>query len=67
MTPADLRAWRHRLGLFQREAALRLDVSLRCWVAWERGETRIPLAVKLACRWLEALAVRQPTVYGIIP
>jgi len=38
MTPAEIRAWRSRLGLNQRQAAEALDVTDRAIRQWERGD-----------------------------
>jgi len=39
MTPDEIRAWRRRLGLNQRQAAEALDVTDRAIRQWERGDT----------------------------
>lgn len=53
MAPADLRAWRARLGLSQAEAARRLGVSRRAFQNYEAGARAIPKPVALACRQVE--------------
>lgn len=49
MTPAQLRAWRARLSLSQREAAAALGLSMRGYQNYESGEHAIPKPVALAC------------------
>lgn len=49
----DMRAWRRRLGLTQRQAAAMLGLSERCLRGYERGEQMPPRAVVLACHWIE--------------
>lgn len=37
MTPADLSAWRAKMGYTQRDAAAALGVQLTAYQQWERG------------------------------
>jgi len=55
MSGMELKAWRKRLGLTQREAAEMLEVSVLTLSAWEIGRFRIgqPGLLKLACRMVE--------------
>lgn len=55
MTGAELKAWRHEMGITQKTAARELGVAWRTLVGWERGEYPVPLAISLACSWLDAL------------
>jgi DNA-binding transcriptional regulator YiaG len=48
------RAWRVRLSLSQREAAVCLDYGKRKVEAWDRGEETPPLVVRLAMSAIEA-------------
>lgn len=52
MTAAELRAWRERLMLTQREAAEALGCSKRAVEEWEAGKP-IAHTVLLATRWIE--------------
>lgn len=38
ITAAGLRSWRTQTGMTQVDAAVRLDVPLRTYVGWERGD-----------------------------
>ncbi len=49
MIPAELKAWRRRLVLTRRGAAMRLGLSERAIAYYEDGERRIPRVVELAC------------------
>jgi transcriptional regulator with XRE-family HTH domain len=59
MTPAELIAWRKRLGLTAKSAAAELGLSINGYAAYERGTAPdgrrrpIPRHVELATRWLE--------------
>lgn len=54
MTPADLKAWRGRMGLTQPDLARRLGVTLRAYQYWEAGERSNPgLLLVRALRDLE--------------
>ena len=55
MSGMELKAWRKRLGLTQREAAAMLGVSAFTLSAWEIGRFRIkqPGLLALACRMVE--------------
>jgi len=53
MTQAILR-WRMRLRLSQVEAARLLGCSRPALRSWERGLTRTPAYIKLACAAIEA-------------
>jgi transcriptional regulator with XRE-family HTH domain len=57
MTPADLHAWRKRLGLSQAAAAEALGCGRRSLQQWEAGIHLIPLYIALACDAIE---------YGIV-
>ena len=48
MTPADLTAWRNRLGLSQSGAAARLNTPVDTYQNWEQGRRRIPGVVEVA-------------------
>ena len=50
MTPADLRAWRSRLGLSQIRAAALLGVHAVTLCRWERGRAPMPPMLRLACQ-----------------
>lgn len=61
MTGSDLRAWRKRLGLSGREAAIKLGLGQSTLELYERGERYdrahpvvIPETVALACAAIEA-------------
>lgn len=60
MTPAELMAWRKRLGLTQVQAANALGLSHRMYRYYEKGDredgrrVRVPRAVELAAQQLEA-------------
>jgi transcriptional regulator with XRE-family HTH domain len=47
--PADLKAWRERLGMTQQQAAVALGLERRTLIRYELGERSIPKAVALAC------------------
>lgn len=53
MTPADLIAWRNRLGLSQCEAARLLKTPLDTYQNWEQGRSRIPGVVGVATKLLD--------------
>lgn len=53
-TNEDLRAWRHRLGLTQAEAARALGITHRGYQKREAGDTPISREAMLACLYLEA-------------
>lgn len=53
MTPADLSAWRTRLGLSRRAAAAQLGIGRQTLINYERGDSPIPRYIELACRALE--------------
>ena len=53
MDPTDLSAWRERQALSQQEAADALGISRRTLIAYEAGESKIPLAINYACKWLD--------------
>ena len=58
MKAKELKAWRKRLGLKQREAALLLGVKKRVFQYYEGGmrgdrKVRIPKAIELACYALD--------------
>jgi len=52
-SPADIVAWRDRIGVTQEQAARMLDVSVRGYQFWEIGNRPISRTVQLACRYLE--------------
>jgi len=49
VTPDQIRDWRARLSITQREAAERLGLSLRGYQKYESGEAAIPRSIELAC------------------
>lgn len=53
MTPADLTAWRDRMGLNQTRAAIALGISRNALIAYETGKQQPPRYVELASKWLE--------------
>jgi len=61
MTGANLKAWRLRLGLTQRQAAEMLGVSAVTLSAWEIGRFRIkqPGLLALACRMVELQLIQR--------
>ena len=52
MTAADLKAWRERLGLTQRQAAEALRCSYRTLQGWEAGWAT-PGMLPIACQAIE--------------
>ena len=50
MTPADLLAWRHSLGLSQAATARSLGLSVRAWQNYENGTRPAPKCLVLAIR-----------------
>lgn len=52
MSPAQLIAWRERLGWTRIEASRQIGCSQNSITAWEAGRTRIPRYIALACRAL---------------
>ena len=58
MTPAQLKAWRTRLGITQRAAAAKLGIGFSTLQGYEKGErsgepVRIPLYIELATNHLK--------------
>jgi transcriptional regulator with XRE-family HTH domain len=53
MTPAALTAWRKRLDLSAKAAALALGCSRNAFASWEGGRTPIPKYIALACAAFE--------------
>lgn len=59
MTPQEFKDWRARLGLTQARAGAALGKNRRTIAAyegaanWRGNRIEIPLAVELACKWLE--------------
>jgi DNA-binding XRE family transcriptional regulator len=53
LEPEDLKAWRARNELTQQAAADSLGISRRTYVAYEQGESAIPIVVEYACNWLD--------------
>lgn len=59
MTPQEFKEWRARLGLTQARAGAALGKNRRTIAAyegaanWRGNRIEIPLAVELACKWLE--------------
>lgn len=53
MTPAEFRAWRHRLSLTQCQAAAVLDRSKQWVYNIEAGRLRVERVVELACWAIE--------------
>lgn len=60
MTPADLRAWRVRLGYSQAQAARALGMELRGYRRLENGERGISRRTELACAWVERHGLELP-------
>lgn len=54
MTPADFMSWRKHRGLTGAAAARALGVAPNTITAYEKGRTRIPLYIALACMALAA-------------
>jgi DNA-binding transcriptional regulator YiaG len=54
MTPADLAAWRRRMGWPQPKAAAALDTPLGTYRRWEQGRNDPPALLGLLCRYVEA-------------
>ncbi len=54
LTPSTLIAWRERMALSQREAAIALGCSRGALAGWESGKTTIPKYIGLA---MSALAL----------
>lgn len=52
-TPDELRAWRERHKLTQRQAAHALGLTLRGYQLWEAGDRAISRATMLACLYLD--------------
>jgi transcriptional regulator with XRE-family HTH domain len=61
MNRTELKAWRNRLGLTQRQAAEMLGVSALTLSAWEIGRFRIrqPGLLALACRMVELQLIKE--------
>lgn len=51
--PKDIKAWRSNMGLTAKKAAILLGVSQRTYWNYERGESRIPHHIGLACEYLK--------------
>lgn len=67
MTPADLKSWRKRLGLSQREAAGALGLSVNWYGQMEAGFRRgtgepieVPKVVAFSCAWIALYGVADP-------
>jgi transcriptional regulator with XRE-family HTH domain len=61
MDNEEFRAWRHRVGLTQQEAADRLGVSRTAVQNWEGGVTPIPAVVEMSCQvWEDRLRQEDP-------
>lgn len=60
MTPQEFKDWRARLGLTQARAGVALGKNRRTIAAyegaanWRGNRIEIPLAVELACKWINA-------------
>lgn len=54
MTPADLSAWRERMGLSQPGAAKRLSMPVGTYRNYEQGRTAIPDPVAALAAYVEA-------------
>jgi len=54
MTPADLTAWRKRLGLTKGRAAQRLGIGVNTWARYEAGKAPVPVSIIMACKWIVA-------------
>jgi transcriptional regulator with XRE-family HTH domain len=65
ITPMELKAWRRRLGLTQRQASERLGVPALTLSGWETGRLTIkrPRMLALAC-WALELEQRTDARFG---
>lgn len=59
-TPESLTHWRQRLALSEHGAAQCIGVPTRIYLRWERGETRMPHAMKRLMALLEFFETRLP-------
>lgn len=53
MTPNELTLWRERMGYSTRRACEALGCSREALARWERGDSRIPRYIELACEAVE--------------
>jgi DNA-binding XRE family transcriptional regulator len=60
MKPAELRAWRERLGMTQEQAAKALGITRRSFVRYEMGQREITKPLALACGAIEAGILEYP-------
>ena len=66
MTPAELKEWRKRAGLSQRNVAEMLEIALPTWQRYERGfdwktsaPVEVPRWLSLACAAMSAENARE--------
>jgi len=57
MTPQQLKKWRTKQGLTQREAAALFGVHERSYSDWERGVFKIPFSVVLTMGLVEKISL----------
>lgn len=69
LTPAELKAWRARLGISQTEAETRVffgtHYSGRHWRRWENGEHSVPRWLTYIRYWLPDLPAQRPGQGGM--
>lgn len=57
MRPADIRRWRERLGISQREAmriaGCESSAAFRAWQSWETGTRLVPWYVPAVMEYIE--------------
>lgn len=63
ITAEEIKTFRHRTGLTQREMAQKLMVSPRTWEAWEQGTNKPNQQAILILKMLQA---NKKTVYSLI-
>jgi predicted transcriptional regulator len=64
MTPTQLRDWRERVNMSQRDAAACIGCSRRALQKWETGDTIIPLYIESNCAFIERIVtVIHPVQY----
>jgi len=62
MTPAELKAIRHRLALNTADFGARVGVSGRAVEKWEQGVRKIPRPVEMLINLLKENAMNEPTL-----